>query len=156
MSLTIPLSITLNVFVFGSNTRGIPAGGAARTAHMQYESPYGHTSGQRGFAYAIPTMDWSDPRDPHPLGLVDIEQHVRVFQKHAAKPFNRRFTYRVTAIGCGIAGYTDDQIAPMFRLCHRSDNVRLPEQWHSYIFGSVIRSRISFPNPNPNQGALEP
>lgn len=77
----------------------------------------------QGTSYAIPTKD----RNLHPLPLGTIEKHVLTFKGFAVR--NPFFTFKVTRIGCGLAGYTDVQIAPMFR--DAPINCELPEGWRA-------------------------
>lgn len=97
------------VFVFGSNLAGMHAGGAARLACIQFGAENGVGIGPSGRTYAIPTMD--EQMRPMPLSL--IGEHIEIFLLYAAgKPDE---TFLVTAIGCGIAGFNAEQIAPLFR-----------------------------------------
>jgi len=96
------------IFVFGSNLAGIHAGGAAKEAHDHFDAEWGVGTGPTGRAYAIPTMD----RHLRPLPLDDIRGHVEDFKRYAAA--HPRLEFFVTAVGCGIAGYRPDEIAPMF------------------------------------------
>lgn len=110
-----------NVFVFGSNLAGIHGAGAAKTALTKYGADWGVGLGQRGNSYAIPTKD----RDLHTLPLRDIKFQVRVFLTWARNHPNTEFF--VTRIGCGLAGYTDEQISPMF--AEAPSNCDLPMGW---------------------------
>lgn len=112
------------VFVFGSNLRGAHGGGAARTARLHYGAVEGKGVGFWGRSYAIPTMDEA----LRTLALEEIDGYVHRFLR-AAKALPER-TFVVTRIGCGIAGYRDEQIAPLFDLA--PENVKLPEGWREY------------------------
>lgn len=96
------------IFVFGSNLAGRHAGGAAREAAINFAAEEGVGVGMTGRAYAIPTMDGNF----RPLPLEVIKQHVEDFLKVANR--NPQKEFFVTAIGCGIAGYSPLEIAPMF------------------------------------------
>ena len=99
-----------HIFVFGSNLAGRHGKGAARHAALFKGAVYGQGEGLQGESYAIPTKD----RNLAPLPLPEIEQHVRTFLAFAeAHP---ELEFQVTAIGCGLAGYRPEQIAPMFKL----------------------------------------
>ena len=106
------------VFVFGSNLSGIHAGGAARAAHNRFGAVWGQGVGLQGQSYAIPTMQG---------GIETIKPYVDEFIKFARE--QKQTTFLVTRIGCGIAGFTDKAIAPLFRDALKLDNVRLPKSF---------------------------
>jgi len=109
------------IFVFGSNLAGRHGKGAALFASQKYLAERGVGVGRTGLAYAIPTKD----RGLNVLSLNQIHEHVKVFLRYAALHPNLHFI--VSRIGCGLAGYTDEQIAPMFREC--PENCELPLYW---------------------------
>ena len=96
------------VFVFGSNLAGRHGAGAALFACRQRGARYGVGEGRTGNAYAIPTKDGG----LRTLALPEIATHVRRFIRYADE--NPGVLFQVTPIGCGLAGYTREQIAPMF------------------------------------------
>ncbi|MDL2222032.1 ADP-ribosylglycohydrolase family protein [Parabacteroides sp. OttesenSCG-928-N08] len=104
------------IFVFGSNLEGRHAGGAARIAHKQWGAIWGQGVGLQGETYAIPTMH----------GGVDVIQpYITNFIRFAkAHPDN---IFLVTPIGCGIAGFTPEEIAPLFAKAVEVENIWLPE-----------------------------
>ena len=119
------------VFVFGSNRRGVHGAGAAKhaarwcgAARGQGEGPMGATPyGDRVLpaCYAIPTK-----ADPHtPLSLDEVARHIEAFLHYARSC--PTLTFQVTRIGCGLAGFTDTQIAPLFD--EAPDNCLLPGLW---------------------------
>ena len=109
------------VFVFGSNLQGLHAGGAAKLA-MQWGAVWGKGVGLQGQTYAIPTMQ----------GDVDtIRPHVDEFISFAKQHPNKRFL--VTEIGCGIAGFSVGQIAPLFKKAITVDNIYLPEKFWNIL-----------------------
>jgi hypothetical protein len=110
-----------DIFVFGSNLAGRHGKGAALHARQEHGAKYGVGVGPQGNAYAIPTRD-SRIRT---LPLEVIEQYVCDFIEYAARHPNK--TFNVTRIGCGLAGYTDAQIAPMFN--GAPANCNLPDGW---------------------------
>ncbi len=113
--------MTEEIFVFGSNLAGRHGKGAALTARKDYGAVYGVGVGLTGRSYAIPTKD-------HYLGILPlpvIELHVMRFKQFAKE--NPQYTFKVTRVGCGLAGYTDEDIAPMFKGC--PSNCILPEGW---------------------------
>lgn len=107
------------VFVFGSNAEGRHYGGAARTAVDRFGAIMGRGHGMQGQSYAIDSMS----------GLGVLAQEVEAFAAYAQRHPQQKFL--VTAIGCGIAGYSAIQIAPLFACCKDIANIALPEPfWH--------------------------
>ena|SRR5690348_5584906 len=109
------------IFVFGSNLAGRHGRGAARTSLKEYGAIYGQGEGLQGDSYAIPTKD----ENLKSLPLAEIAKHVERFIIFAED--NPELQFYVTRIGCGLAGYTDSQIAPMFHLA--PENCELPMEW---------------------------
>lgn len=113
------------VFVFGSNLAGRHGAGAAKVAHVNFGAEYCVGSGPTGRAYAIPTKG----KRLEVLDLEQIREAVQHFLAHAqAHPQTEFF---VTRIGCGLAGYDDGQIAPLFR--DAPINCSLPEPWRRWM-----------------------
>ncbi|MCR5820924.1 MAG: DUF1810 family protein [Bacteroidaceae bacterium] len=106
------------VFVFGSNLQGYHGGGAARAALKRFGAIWGQGVGLQGQSYAIPTMQG---------GVETIKPYVDQFIAFA-KGHPELFFY-VTRIGCGIAGFTDSEIAPLFSDAIGIDNICLPESF---------------------------
>lgn len=106
------------VFVFGSNLAGLHAGGAARFAMQHFGAVWGQGVGLQGQSYAIPTMQG---------GVETIKPYVDDFIDFARK--NPHLKFLVTEIGCGIAGFTPEQIAPLFTRAVGLDNVWLPARF---------------------------
>lgn len=102
------------IFVFGSNFQGRHMGGAARVAQEKYGAVWGIGEGLQGRSYAIPTME----------GLENLAPAVQRFTSFAKQ--HRELKFFVTAIGCGIAGYRADEIAPFFLNAAYLPNVFLP------------------------------
>lgn len=90
------------IFVFGSNAQGLHHGGAARFALENFGAVWGEGHGLHGQTYAIDTMS----------GFDELRENVRDFVAFAAEHPELRFL--VTEVGCGIAGYTPAQVAPLF------------------------------------------
>jgi len=116
--------MTKSIFVFGSNYAGRHGRGAALCALKEHGAIYGRGEGIQGFSYALPTKS----ARIHTLPLEAIKQHVDKFITCANN--NPEFTFEVTRIGCGLAGYTDTEIAPMF--VGAPMNCNLPEGWREY------------------------
>lgn len=111
------------IFVFGSNLAGRHGMGAARDAHKWYGAEYGVGAGMTGRTYALPT------KDAHLdiLQLFTIAFYVKVFLTVAR---NRpELTFLVTRVGCGLAGYEDREMAPLFK--GAPVNCQLPEGWRA-------------------------
>jgi hypothetical protein len=104
------------VFVFGSNLEGMHGGGAAAAAMRFFGAVWGQGVGLQGQSYAIPTMHG---------GVDEIRPYVDEFIEFARK--HPELTFLVTRIGCGIAGFTDQQIAPLFVYALEMSNVILPK-----------------------------
>lgn len=102
------------IFVFGSNIHGAHMGGAARVAMEKFGAIWGIGEGLQGSSYAIPTME----------GLENLAPAVQRFTAFAMQQQELRFL--VTAIGCGIAGYRPEEIAPLFQEAAHLPNVYLP------------------------------
>ena len=106
------------VFVFGSNLGGFHAGGAARVAMERFGAVWGQGVGLQCQSYAIPTMH----------GGVDvIKPYVDEFIAFARA--HRELKFLVTPIGCGIAGFAVDEIAPLFADAIDDENILLPESF---------------------------
>ncbi len=106
------------VFVFGSNLEGMHGGGAARIAHKSFGAVWGQGVGIQGQSYGIPTMHG---------GVETITPYVDEFIEFAkAHP---ELHFYVTRIGCGIAGFKDEEIAPLFTKAIGMENVSLPKSF---------------------------
>ena len=103
------------IFVFGSNLAGMHAGGAARLAVDRFGAIMGQGVGLQGQSYAIPTMQG---------GVHTIQPYVDEFLRFA--DCHPEMTFLVTRIGCGIAGFTPAEIAPLFAAATSLPNVHLP------------------------------
>lgn len=112
------------IFVFGSNLAGIHGAGAARYAWKHHGAVRGVGVGLQGKSYAIPTRD----KNIKTLPLFRIRDYVNQFIDFARA--NQHLTFQVTRVGCGLAGYDDKDIGPMFR--EVSENVVLPVEWIKY------------------------
>jgi hypothetical protein len=99
-----------NVFVFGSNRQGRHGAGAAHTAMILYGAEYGKAEGRQGNSYAIVTKElrsWEAP-----VTLPEIYEGVKRFKQYAEEHLED--TFQITRIGCGLAGFDWNEIAPMF------------------------------------------
>ena len=106
------------IFVFGSNLQGMHGGGAARIAYEKFGAIWGQGVGLQGQSYGIPTMH----------GGVDvIKPYVDEFIEFAKTHSGLKFL--VTRVGCGIAGFKDKEMAPLFEGAKVLENVYLPESF---------------------------
>lgn len=111
------------IFVFGSNLAGMHAGGAARLAADRFGAIMGQGVGLQGQSYAIPTMQG---------GVDTIQPYVDEFLRFA--DCHPEMTFLVTRIGCGIAGFTPREIAPLFAGVLSLPNVHLPKDfWEELV-----------------------
>lgn len=106
------------IFVFGSNLAGAHGGGAARLAYERFGAVWGKGVGLHGRTYAIPTMQG---------GIDTIKPYVDAFIRFAKE--HSRLNFLVTRIGCGIAGFRDEQIAPLFKDAIAVENIILPKEF---------------------------
>lgn len=106
------------VFVFGSNLAGMHGGGAARVARLRFGAVMGKGVGMQGRSYAIPTMQG---------GTGTIRPYVNDFIAYAKE--HPELTFLVTPIGCGIAGFEPEDIAPLFEEASNVENIWLPKSF---------------------------
>ena len=106
------------IFVFGSNLQGMHMGGAARAAYDRFGAIWGQGTGLQGQSYAIPTMHG---------GVEAIRPYTDTFIEFAREHPEMKFL--VTRIGCGIAGFQDSEIAPLFKEAVPLENVSLPRSF---------------------------
>ena len=111
-------------FVFGSNLKGIHGAGAAKMARELYGAELYRGVGFMGKCYAIPTKDMHI----RTLPLEAIYPHIETFVALTSTIENR--WYLVTPVGCGLAGYTPEQIAPMFK---GAKNCWFPHTFQPYL-----------------------
>ena len=109
------------VFVFGSNLAGVHGAGAAREALEKFGAVLGIGEGLRGSSYALPTKN----ERIQTMLLSDVKKHVATFVQFAID--HPELQFFVTRIGCGLAGFTDKQIAPLFKDAPK--NCELPDGW---------------------------
>lgn len=118
--------MTKSIFVFGSNLAGVHGAGAAKMARLSHGAIIGKGVGLMGNSYAIPTKD----------------THLRVLPKYAIAVEVIRFNmftwnnpdmeFHVTRVGCGLAGYRDDEIAFLFTGANHN-NTKFDEAWRSHL-----------------------
>ncbi|WP_417192653.1 hypothetical protein [Alistipes putredinis] len=111
------------VFVFGSNKAGNHVGGAARVAVEKFGAIMGQGEGLQGQSYAIPTLDEQMDK----VSTEELTRSVRRFAEYTM--YNTDQVFYVTKIGCGIAGFSVDEIAEVFKSVSFGDNVVLPQEF---------------------------
>lgn len=115
------------IFVFGSNLAGQHKGGAAKAAHLKFGAEWGVGVGLTGQAYAIPTMQG---------GVETIKPYVDEFIEFAKVHTELKFL--VTRIGCGIAGFKDEEIAPLFKKAISVCNIFLPKEFYDILIAPYL------------------
>lgn len=114
------------IFIFGSNLAGIHGAGAARKA-LEFGAVMGKGVGFKGRTYAIPTKD----ENIRTMPIEAIEPYVKQFINYASK--NQHLTFLVSKIGCGLAGYSPEDIAPLFEDALLYPNIVLPEEFFNIL-----------------------
>lgn len=128
------------VFVFGSNIQSRHGLGAAKQA-VKFGAIYGQAEGLQGQSYAIVTTDLSKQYRPS-VDIQVVKDSVNKFIQFAKD--NPQLQFLVTEIGCGLAGFTIEDMAPLFKnvLLDKVDNVRLPKKFVRDIFVSSIEGLL--------------
>lgn len=130
------------IYVFGTNTLGFHNRGISLIAYSKYGAQWGKCFGHYGDSFAIPVVD----RDIQPLPLETIENFIKGFIAYAETHPKRNFL--VTRIGCGIAGYTNKDIAPLF--ASSPLNCIFDEEWKSWLpyhrtyTGSTLNAKSTY------------
>ena len=110
------------IFVFGSNLSGQHGGGAALLAYKKWGAIWGQGVGLQGQTYGIPTMQGGiDTIAPY------VDEFIRFAQSHP------ELVFLVTEIGCGIAGFRPEEIAPLFKEAVKVNNIYLPQRFWNIL-----------------------
>jgi hypothetical protein len=117
------------VFVFGSNEIGLHGAGAAKLAREVYGARMGQGFGMAAKSFAIPTKDWNIEVLPLPV----IEFYIKRFIAFVRRDMGSGWEFYVTRIGCGLAGYKPEEIAPMFAPLRYHRSVWLPQDFVDII-----------------------
>lgn len=125
------------IFVFGSNDEGAHGGGAAKVARQHHGAIWGQAEGLQGSAYGIPTCHKPVGQPGWQKPFAEVHQVVENFVKFAedtkngltALPADKEF--QITQVGCGLAGWTADQIAPLF--AGAPDNCYFDSAWETLL-----------------------
>ena len=126
------------IFVFGSNLAGMHGGGAARIARLHFGAVMGKGVGLQGQSYAIPTMQG---------GVETIRPYVDDFIAYAKH--HQELHFLVTPIGCGIAGFEAEDIAPLFEKAKEMKNISISFKFNEttgrpdcYLNGELVEKEI--------------
>lgn len=112
------------IFVFGSNLSGIHGAGAANTALRERGAQWGIGEGLTGTAYALPTKGLNISF----MSIDEVRLHIQTFAKFAYE--NPGAHFQVTQVGCGLGGFTKEEIAPLFVHCaHEESNCYFDTAW---------------------------
>ena len=113
------------IFVFGSNKQARHGKGAALTARNKFGAIYGQSEGLQGQSYAIITKELR--KDYQPVSLQEVREGVYTFIQFAKD--NENLTFYVVELGCNLAYFTVEQIAPLFKSATKLKNIYLPEKF---------------------------
>ncbi|UCR75544.1 hypothetical protein PP742_gp60 [Alcaligenes phage vB_Af_QDWS595] len=119
------------IFVFGSNKAGIHGGGAAKHALHYRGANLRQGWGLQGQSFGIPTKD----ENIKSLHIIDVQLYIDSFIDYANE--HQDMEFQVTRIGCGLAGFKDEEIAPMFDLAPA--NCFFDEKWKPFLCSSIIK-----------------
>jgi hypothetical protein len=128
------------IFVFGSNELGLHGGGAARVAREQHGARYEHKGGPgqgfgpQGNSFAIPTCAKPTGQPNSELDLGTVAYYIECFKLYARVHSDVEF--QVTQVGCGLAGWTKEEIAPLFS--DAPDNCLFDTDW-KFLLGDNHR-----------------
>lgn len=121
------------IFVFGANLAGRHGKGAAKVARTNFRAEYGVGRGPTGMAYAIPTKG----KHLEVLAFEEIERSIGDFLQYAR--IHTELNFFVTRVGCGEAGFLDDQVGPLF--ARAPGNCSLPYEWKQYVAQARVQER---------------
>lgn len=123
------------IFVFGSNELGLHGGGAAHVAVVKHGARYerrggpGQGFGLQGTSFALPTCSKPTGQPGFEISVDTLRFYIDCFLLYAVK--HPELKFQVTRVGCGLAGWKDEDVAPMFALA--SDNCYFDTAWASYL-----------------------
>lgn len=113
------------IFVFGSNLAGIHGAGAALVAEQKFGATRGVGYGWQGQSYAIPTKDEKIRTLQLDIIKFHIEEFIDITQRFIM------YNFFISRVGCGLAGYKDEDIAPLFKNCY--PNCSFAKEWMTYL-----------------------
>jgi len=109
------------IFIFGSNGLGKHIGGAARQAFEKFGAQMGVSEGWCGQAYAFPTLNKHFQKCSMRQLRASRDRLFKVCEQ------NPEYEFLLTKIGCGIAGFKDAEIKPLFDV--HPINLTMPIEW---------------------------
>jgi hypothetical protein len=115
------------IFLAGTNLDGRHGAGSARYAYLYHGLKMGVAEGLCGNTYALPTVGSKLAR----MMLPEVEGAVERFIQFAAQ--HPELQFQVTRVGCGLAGFTDAEIAPLFAAS--TPNCLFDEAWSEWLSG---------------------
>ena len=123
--------LTGQIFVFGSNALGYHTGGASGTARKKFGAVWGQAEGLQGQSYAIPVDYGKNIRKDKEVKEA-VDRFVAFAKGHP------ELFFLVTRVGCGIAGYHDDEMAQFFIDALELKNVSLPKSFVEALNGGSV------------------
>lgn len=123
--------LSKQIFVFGSNTLGYHTGGASKTARKKFGAVWGQAEGLQGQSYAIPVDYGKGVRNDEAVRTA-VNRFITFAKEHTD------LFFLVTRVGCGTAGYHDEEIAQFFRDALELRNVSLPKSFVDAIKGGKV------------------
>lgn len=128
-----------SIFVFGSNTAGRHGAGAAKYARVQFGAVYGQGEGLQGQSYALPTLG----DNLEQLRDIELYKHFKEFIKFAIN--NVQYTFILTKVGCGLAGYPYAEDMYMCFLEDIEHELDLPKLPMNIIFPADFTNNLNYP-----------
>ena len=120
------------IFVFGSNALGYHTGGASGTARKKFGAVWGQAEGLQGQCYAIPVDYGKNIRKDGEVRAA-VGRFVTFAKEHPD------LFFLVTRVGCGIAGYHDEEMAQFFIDALELKNVSLPKSFVDALGGGEVK-----------------
>lgn len=114
-----------HVFVFGSNLSGIHGAGSAKLAHAKFGAVWGKGNGYYGNSYALPTKGYNITF----MDIATVKRYVNEFIQFASNNMDK--TFKVTQVGCGLAGFNKKDIASLFK--NAPSNCYFDTQWKEIL-----------------------
>lgn len=126
------------IFVFGSNEKGIHGGGAARYARDNHGAVMGQGFGPMGNSFGIPTCSKPTSEPGFEIPYQKLSYYIECFIAYARR--NPNETFQVTKVGCGLAGWRDDMVAPLFS--NAPANCQFDTDWKPWLHNKIYWGHI--------------
>jgi hypothetical protein len=117
------------IFVFGSNTKGWHGAGSALQAKLNWGAVQGVGEGLQGLSYALPTK--TTPGSV--MSFERLRRHVQKFMDTVREPTHQDKFWLITCVGCGLAGFRDHEVAPLFRDICTHPNAYFDTNWQGWL-----------------------